>query len=319
MTVKKFHIKKISEIDKKQLTDFYQNSFNYQKTLLNNYNWRYRNRYNEHEPIVLIMDNQICGHAGLIPINFKIFKEQIKAIWFTDFFVIPKFRSLGFGKILTEEWMKICSTQITICNDQSLKVFKKLNWKNNNKFIRRIIFNSYFNLLPILKKSNFANTTINKLENLEILELNNDTINKIIDKDMSNISEKYIGVVRDYDWFQWRLIECPYKKNILIFKFKEIFLVAHLKEKNNFNSLNIIYSSEPINKEIINIFYKFSKKNNIDYLAYISNKKRLTDFLFPWQRNLNFAFHSKDKFVSDSLKNKFNDIQFIDSDIDFIG
>ena len=115
MTVKKFHIKKISEIDKKQLTDFYQNSFNYQKTLLNNYNWRYRNRYNEHEPIVLIMDNQICGHAGLIPINFKIFKEQIKAIWFTDFFVIPKFRSLGFGKILTVEWMKICSTQITIC------------------------------------------------------------------------------------------------------------------------------------------------------------------------------------------------------------
>ena len=170
-----------------------------------------------------------------------------------------------------------------------------------------------------MKKSNFANTTINKLENLEILELNNDTINKIIDKDMSNISEKYIGVIRDYDWFQWRLIECPYKKNILIFKFKDIFLVAHLKEKNNFNSLNIIYSSEPINKEIINIFYKFSKKNNIDYLAYISNKKRLTDFLFPWQRNLNFAFHSKDKFVSDSLKNKFNDIQFIDSDIDFIG
>jgi len=37
-----------------------------------------------------------------------------------------------------------------------------------------------------------------------------------------------------------------------------------------------------------------------------------------WQKNLNFAFYSKDKKILDNLDKDFNDIQYIDSDLDYI-
>ena len=46
----KFHIKKISEIDTKKLLQFYQVSFQYEKSILDNYQWRYRSEFNEFEP-----------------------------------------------------------------------------------------------------------------------------------------------------------------------------------------------------------------------------------------------------------------------------
>ena len=52
---------------------------------------------------------------------------------------------------LPKEWMKICPIQITICNDQSLKVFKKLNWSNNNNFVRRLKFYNYLNIVPAFR------------------------------------------------------------------------------------------------------------------------------------------------------------------------
>ena len=84
----KFHIKKISEIDKEKLIEFYQKTFQYEKGLLVDYNWRYRMGYSSYEPLVLISNNDICGHAGLIPIKIKINGKKKIATWFTDFLLI---------------------------------------------------------------------------------------------------------------------------------------------------------------------------------------------------------------------------------------
>ena len=112
--MKKIHIKKISEINKEKLVKFYKKSFQFENGVLENFNWRYRLGFNECEPIVLIIDDQICGHAGLIPTNIKINETVHNAIWFTDFFINTDYRSEGYGKLLTEEWMKICPIQITL-------------------------------------------------------------------------------------------------------------------------------------------------------------------------------------------------------------
>ena len=35
-----------------------------------------------------MVDNQICGHAGLIPVNDLKINEKVQpVIWFTDFFI----------------------------------------------------------------------------------------------------------------------------------------------------------------------------------------------------------------------------------------
>tara|TARA_E500000178_G_scaffold287325_1_gene289478 strand:- start:252 stop:1211 length:960 start_codon:yes stop_codon:yes gene_type:complete len=318
MTVEKFHIKKISEIDREKLIKFYQNTFQYEKPFSENYNWRYRAGFNEFEPLVLLINNEICGHAGLIPVDINFQDERRKAIWFTDFHINSKFRSRGYGKLLTQEWMKICPIHITICNDQSLKVFKKLNWSSSQKFIRRIKFNNYLRIIPMFRKFNDFNLIKSSQDNLKLLEINNSTLTELIASNNIQGSKKGVYLVRDESWFKWRLIDCPYKKNIYIFKFKDDLFITHLKFKNNLKILNIIYSSAPISNEISNIFINLSKKNNVDYLSFISNKKKLLDNFFPWEKKLNFAFNSEDEKILKMLNKELNDIQFIDSDIDFV-
>ena len=314
----KFHIKKISKIDKEKLQQFYQNSFNYEKSVLENSAWRYRLGFNDFEPLVLIIDNEICGHAGLITINLKINNEIKKAIWFTDFYINPKYRSLGYGMKLTEEWMKICPIQITLCNDKSLKIFKKFKWSHNNIFNKRIKFYNYLSILPTFRKINNYENFTDKLGNLKLEELNNKTLSNIIDINEKNLLNKCIGIIRDENWFKWRINNCPYKRNIYIFSCGSIYLIAHIKIKNNLKILNIIYSSEPIDSNLIKKIYNFSKKNYIDYLTYISNQNTLVDFPVPWKRKLNFAFYAKDDSINNMLNKNLDDIQFIDSDIDYI-
>jgi len=316
--VDKFHIKKISEIKKEKLHQFYQDSFKYEKPILDDYNWRYRSGFNEYEPLVLIINNQVCGHAGLIPINLRINNKTEKAIWFTDFYINSEYRSKGYGKILTEQWMKICPIQITLCNNKSLRVFKKLSWSSNNTFTRRIKFYNYLNIIPVFRNLNNSTYIINKTEDLKLEDLNSKTLKKIVDLNERSQSEKFIDLVRDEIWFKWRILDCPYKKDIHIFNVTNNFIITHIQKKKKLRILNIIYSSAPVNMDISKIFLNFAKKNNIDYLSYISTEKKLLDFFLPWQRKINFAFYAKEKSTQHLINNSLNDIQFIDSDIGYV-
>ena len=314
----KFHIKKISEVDKEKLSQFYKNSFNYEKPILDNYNWRYRSGFNGFEPLVLEVNHQICGHAGLIPVNLKVNNKVEKAIWFTDFYINSEYRSKGYGTKLTKEWMKICPIQITLCNDQSLKIFKKLDWSVNNNFTRRIKFYTYFKIIPIFRKLDKNVCTQKEFGKLKLVELDNKIITKIIETSEKNLSDKSTGLVRDENWFKWRIIDCPYKKNIFFFSYENNFIITNIKIKNNLKILNIIYSSNPIDVDIANLFLNFAKRNHINYLSYISVEKKLFDIFLPWEKKLNFAFYSKEKSTSGLLDEKLDNIQLIDSDIDYI-
>ena len=79
------------------------------------------------------------------------------AIWFTDFVILPEFRDKGYGEILTKEWMKLCPFQITFCNNASLRIFKKLGWKENLDFERIVIPINHFKFIPIIKRFNLNN------------------------------------------------------------------------------------------------------------------------------------------------------------------
>ena len=159
-------------------------------------------------------------------------------------YINKKYRSLGYGKLLTQAWMKICPIQVTLCNDASLKIFKKLDWSSNNKFLRKLEIFNYLNLIPIFKNNNIPNVI---KENLKIKEINNQTVSNIANESEKLLSQKSFGVVRDENWFKWRILECPYKKNMLIFNYEGVDIIANLKVKYNFKILNIIYISRPIN------------------------------------------------------------------------
>ena len=313
----KFHIKKITEIDNNRLLNFYQKSFNYEKLVLDNFKWRYRSKFSNYEPLVLLENNEICGHAGLIPVDLKINNKIERSIWFTDLFVEKKYRSRGFGQLLTKEWMKICPIQITLCNDQSLRVFKKFNWSSNNNFVRKIKFFNFVNILPFFRKIKNSDIFTNNLGNLKLEEIDNQTLNKIINEEEKNLSNKNIGIVRDQQWFDWRINKCPYKRDIYIFSYNDLYLIVHIKIKNNLKILNLVYSTRNINDNLIKLLLSFAKENKIDYLSYLSKNKSI-NFNFPWERKLNFAFYSVDDSTKKLLNKNLQDIQYIDSDLDYI-
>ena len=95
-----------------------------------------------------------------------------------------------------------------------------------------------------------------------------------------------------------------------------ISLYISLK-KGGIKTLNVIFSSNKIDLTLINILTIFSKKNNIDFMSFIGEKNNFFDGYLPGQRNINFAFYSQNSIDMKGINN-FKDLQFIDSDIDFI-
>ena len=72
----KFHIKKISEVDKKKLLKFYQSSFNLKKIDLDSLNWRYRYGFKQYERI---QEDQKTPIADIEGVNIKIAKILVKS------------------------------------------------------------------------------------------------------------------------------------------------------------------------------------------------------------------------------------------------
>jgi len=220
--------------------------------------------------------------------------------------------------LLTKSWMEICPLQITLCNEQSLKIFKNLNWAYNTKFIRKIKILDYFKILPFFRKLRSSNFKLGEeIDELKITEVNNKELSKIIDLTENILANQKIGFVRDENWFKWRIVDCPYRNDILLLNHKDNHLIAHIVKKNNLNVLNIIFSTQNISSNLIKVLSIFSKKNNIDYLAFIEQKNNVTDGFFPGERKLNFAFNSKNSANISQINNNLDDIQYIDSDLDF--
>ena len=329
----KYKINKISEIATDQLSEFYKKTYYKRyKSLTSNWRWWYRVGYNELEPLILSVDNKVIGQAAYLPINLNILGNIVPAIWFVDYVVLPEFKGKGLGKILSKEWMKICPNQMAICSDDSLRVLKKLGWKDNytTKRLARPI--STLKFLPILKnlKLNFVNRTLRyfiKKKYSRNISINPYKISdnfKIIDdsfklrKIVKN--NEFAEIIRDEKWLHWRLIECPYKKDIYFFEYKNNFTIVHIFLIENIKKLNILYtySADKLQEnELFVQIINWSINNNIDLVWAVS---RNTDFenIFPkiFNKALQFASWSSDEKIFKTLQNGLSNLQGIDTDND---
>jgi len=329
----KYKINKISEIATDQLSEFYKKTYYKRyKSLTSNWRWWYRVGYNELEPLILSVDNKVIGQAAYLPINLNILGNIVPAIWFVDYVVLPEFKGKGLGKILSKEWMKICPNQMAICSDDSLRVLKKLGWKDNytTKRLARPI--STLKFLPILKnlKLNFVNRTLRyfiKKKYSRNISINPYKISdnfKIIDdsfklrKIVKN--NEFAEIIRDEKWLHWRLIECPYKKDIYFFEYKNNFAIVHIFVIENIKKLNILYtySADKLQEnELFVQIINWSINNNIDLVWAVS---RNTDFenIFPkiFNKPLQFASWSSDEKIFKTLQNGLSNLEGIDTDND---
>ena len=327
-----YKINKISEIAAEQLSDFYKKTYHKRhKTLTSNWRWWYRIGYSEFESLILSIDNKIIGQAGLLPIDLNILGNKVPAIWFVDFAILPEFQGKGFGQILTKEWMKICPNQITFCNNQSLRVFKKFGWKNNlstKRFVRPI---NTLKFIPIVRrlKLNFVNRALRYLikkkysRNVSINSYkigdNFKIINDSLKLKKSSTNNEFASIIRDEKWLNWRLVECPYKKDIYFFEYKNNFAIVHIFF-NYVKRLNILYTYStdvPQENELYFQIINWAINNNIDLVWAINRSKELEN-VFPtiFNKPLKFAAWSFDEKILGVLKNGLLDLQGIDTDTD---
>ena len=333
-----YNIIKISKVKIDQLSEFYKKVFKSRyKTLTSNWKWWYRSNYLGYEPIILYADNKVVGQAGLMPTKIEIEKKILPAIWFVDFAVLPSYQGQGMGKILTKEWMNICPNQITFCNDQSLRIFKKFGWEKNNLSKRLARPINPIKWLPFFKKFklNFFSKAYKNLLNKNLGTVNvvnpypiNSNHKIIFDsfKKRRKQNTIYPEIVRDEDWLNWRLMDCPFNKNIYFFEYKENFAIVHIFTSKNIKRLHIIYAfclNSPDEESLFCSIFRWSLYNSVDLIWANSNNDELIkkfEKIFPsrFTKSMNFASWSLDKEIHEKLKLGLHNSHGIDSDNDII-
>ena len=266
-----YKIKKISETKEILLNDFFKSAYpDRYKNLVNHWRWYYRLGYKDFEPIIIEVNSKIIGMAGLIPSKLKYGNKITEAIWFIDFFILKEFRGKGYGSIITKEWMKICPVQITFCNNESLKIFKKFSWEHNKKTYRKVKPTNLLRVIPILKNFNFIfKKKSQSFETITSKQIENNDITKICSLEYEKkLNKDLFSIVHDEEWFKWRLINSPYKKNIYIFKNNSDIIIGNIFRHNHYKRLNILYSHirDPLTNEMYKSLINWSLDNKIDYI-----------------------------------------------------
>ncbi len=331
--LEKCKVQKISEVNKEQLSVFYKKIYPERyKSLIENWQWWYRSDINNSEPIILTLNNEIIGQAAYLHNELMFSGKKVPAIWFQDYAVLPKFMGKGLGKLLCKEWMKICPNQMAICSPYSLRVLKKLGWSENYESKRLARPINFFKFFPIVKnlnigllnaplkfflktkyKSNKSIKPYTMSNNLRILEDSFNLKKELINPDFAQIN-------RNEEWFNWRLIQCPYKKDIYFFQYNNTFAIVHIYNAKNIKRLNILftyYTDYSEENELYSLIVKWSLDNNIDFV-WLINKSEKFQSIFPkiFNKPLRFASWSSDQNISEILKKGLNNLQGIDSDIE---
>ena len=328
----RYKINKISEVTKDQLSDFYKKTYYPRyKSLTNNWHWWYRVGYNEFEPLIISIDNKVIGQAAYLPTELNVLGNKVPAIWFVDYAILPEFKGKGLGKIMYKEWMKICPNQMAICSDDSLRVLKKFGWKDNSATKRLARPINALNFLPIIKnfKLNFVNKTLRYLikkkynRNISInpykISDNFKIINDSLKLKKNSTNNGFASIIRDEKWLNWRLMECPYKKDIYFFEYKNNFAIVHIFYQY-VKRLNILYtySTDKLQENELYVqVMNWAINNDID-LVWAVNTNTEFENIFPkiLSKSINFASWSLDQKISETLQNGLLDPQGIDSDID---
>ena len=289
------HVVKVSQVERNELYQFYKKAFGNRNELLeSNWKWWYRFNYLNCEPLVLISEKRIIGHLGLIPAKIKFDNKIFNATWYVDFAVLSEAQGKGAGSKLVKEGMKISKIQMAFCNDEALRVYQKFEWKISDSIKRLARPINPIKWIPILKNFNleifkkFYNFSLGGKKLIKPYSINNNS--KILFETFGKRKEKpstYPEIYRDDDWLNWRLLECPFNKNIQFFEYNGNFAVTHLIKSKNIKRLHIIYFyclEESYENQLYYFIAQWAFQNGIDLLWVCSGDQNLisdVEKIFP--------------------------------------
>lgn len=318
------------------MSRFYSDAFpDRGEFLAKHWRWLYRvGRFPGIEPLVLVEDERVVGHAGVIPLTISRLGREATAIWFVDFKILPEFQGQGHGKALTEAWMALCPDRVTFCNERSIQVFRKFGWKERSD---ASVLTQPLELSGPMGRFGAVGSTAGRVLNGGWLALQRMRTSdapaleaKPLPLDAGGLTERLgdpaasgMRIVRDTEWFKWRLLENPRRDEHVLASAGGVSAVFRLfvsLGRRRAHLLHIGPGPGPARAGMVKAFARWALDKNADDAWAATSEPELLKACAPYlQRRhaLRFAWHSSDAAVASALAGPLP-TQGIDSDHDLM-
>lgn len=329
-------IRKASNVEEGPLRRFYTDAFPDRAEFLSrHWRWLYRvGRFPGIEPLVLVEGERVVGHAGVIPLTLSRLGREAAAIWFVDFSILPEFQGKGHGKALTESWMAMCPDRVTFCNERSIQVFRKFGWKER---CDASVLTQPLELSGPMGRFGAAGSTAGRVLNGAWLALQRARTSgapaletRPLPMDAGGLAERLgdpaaagTRVVRDAEWFKWRLLENPRRGEHVLASAGGVSAVFRLFKslgRRRAHLLHVGPGPAPARAGLVKAFARWALDQGADDAWAAASEPELLKACAPHfsrRHALRFAWHSDDAAVSAALAGPLP-TQGIDSDHDLM-
>ena len=334
-----------SEVRPEQLSSFYSTAYPVRTAFLES-NWSWINRayfIRNRIPLVLISDEKVIAHAGLIPVMMQMRGENHSAAWFIDLAVLPDYQRSGYGSKLVRKRMELTEIQMTFPNKRSRGIFKKFGWHLYSDSFMHYIFLRPFNY-PAIKKWLPANLrfVLNKIFftfmrrvylrkslhegsfNLDIITPGSLKAFLSAYNNAPRATSEEVVILRDDDFMQWRVLNSPNRRQYYIYSSGDFYALVYFNNRSGDSIDVLLMSDESKNEQIKTMLSSLvfkGEREGYSFIRMFTTRKSLTTYLrrnvrsFVKQRA--FVYYSKNQALLDSMKNLSWRLGLIDSDFEF--
>lgn len=331
------------DISETALADFYRRMYPRRPSVLGDiWPWLYRSaEYGSSIPKIVLNEETVVGHAGLIPFHAVTAGKRYTAAWFVDFVVDATRRRQGIGQLLTRDWADFADIFLALgCNEKSMGVFKKCGWKE--------AFDSYFHYLhiPCRKVRNVGGvryalrSILNRLSILTyrkyafpVSRICMEDINSTslaIFKTLSISDENTLSVVRDDRYRNWRILDSPYNDQYGIFRVRGVddfaMVVKLCRSGDHKGHIDVLWVSDPRRHYVVRAFLAnlaiWGAAGDYATICFYTTDRRLSQLLRRSfggiVKHPRFAYFSRDPELMARLGHSRWILELIDNDFEFI-
>lgn len=333
-----------SEANADSLRSFYKIMYPSRYDFLkDNWTWLNRSDYlNNRSPLVVVNNDQVIGHGGLIPVDLLVNNKTITATWLIDLAVLHEFRGQGLGNMLVKKRMEFAEMQMTFPNENSYRIFEASDWiKSSNGFMHYIIilpFNhpKFIKWLPSVLRwvLNMPIVTFLGFTYRKYAKHNTDHYLRKMDdlslelllkqyKDSPSSGNELITPIRDEEYVNWRIKSSPNRERYYIYSAESFSGLIYFNESGG-NCIDILWLSDSSKmneiRTMISTIALFGKEKGFAFLRFYTTRNKLSGDINRHLRSIlktrRFYFTSRNKDLLKECQQYTWDLELIDSDFE---
>ena len=333
-------IRAATEVPPAALEDFYDVMYPRRSSFLKAHRrWVYRlESHSSISPRVVMLGDQVIGHAGLTPVTLRHNEEERAASNFSDLQVLPRYQRRGLGVAITRNAMEICPLTLAYPNELALGVFQKLGFeiragacqfrlplRPNNHPEWQHGTRNYLGMIAGLTLRVVMRARTLTRGNLSALPASPDILEAFSKKKGDNA----LRVPRTQDFLKWRILDHPLANEHTIISLANdphtgCSALTRVFERDGYRRLHILsLNCDSATISDLSRFFggivRWALQQDIDVIGLVSSDRRVSKIArwwFPAVIPINFAVHADDREGFKFLAQGDFDLEFIDASFD---